>query len=141
MTIAPQFAKYSGVAATSALVDWLCYSVFIFFGTYYLTAQIFARLAGGLYAFFANKYWSFSRNDLPGIGVEARRFLLLYVFSYFLSITLLWVAVERIGLTVFIAKILADGTCCLVNFAVMRGYVFNPRIGILTRIRLFVKRL
>ena len=74
MTIAPQFAKYSGVAATSALVDWLCYSVLIFFGTYYLTAQIFARLAGGIYAFFANKYWSFSRNDLPGIGVEAVAF-------------------------------------------------------------------
>ena len=141
MTIAPQFAKYSGVAATSALVDWLCYSVLIFFGTYYLTAQIFARLAGGLYAFFANKYWSFSRKDLSGINVEARRFLLLYVFSYLLSVTLTWVVVEHFGHDIFIAKILADGTCCLVNFAVMRGYVFNSRKGIITRIRLFVKRL
>ena len=126
---------------TSAVVDWLCYSVLIFFGAHYLTAQIFARLAGGLYAFVANKYWSFGRNDLSGTNVEGRRFLLLYVFSYFLSLTLIWALVERMGHDVFVAKIFADSACFLVNFAVMKGYVFHPRTGITDRIRSFIKRL
>ena len=141
MSIVRQFLKYSSVAATSALVDWLIYGILIYVGAHYMAAQVVSRLVGGAYAFVANKYWSFQRKDRRHINVEGRRFLILYVFSYSLSLLLLYVLGDIAGLNIFVAKLIADGACLIVNFIVMRGYVFHQRVGIIGRLRAFIQHL
>ena len=67
--------------------------------------------------------------------VQSRRFLLLYAFSLGLSVGLLFVQVDLLGRSLYGAKVVADGTCFLVNFVVMRGYVFRATAGITQRLR------
>ncbi|MBB54874.1 MAG: hypothetical protein CMF67_10925 [Magnetovibrio sp.] len=141
MSITKQFIKYSSVAITSAIVDWIVYSTLVFFGGHYLVAQVVSRLAGGAYAFFTNKYWSFDVRSWGRVNVEGRRFLVLYVVSYGLSLGLLWFLGDIAGVNIFLAKLLADSSCLVFNFFIMRGYVFHPRSGIIGWLRAFMQNL
>lgn len=127
--VAEQAAKYGCVAGVSALSDWLVFVSLTLLGVNYLVAQGSARLVGGLVSFSANKYWSFEAGKVH-LTSAARRFLLLYCFSYALSLSLLYWWVDLIGLSPFTGKLLADTSCLFVNFVVMRSYVFTSRAGI-----------
>lgn len=129
--ITARFFKYGGVAGGSALMDWLTFLALTFFGLSPVVAQIFSRIAGGLFSFICNRYWSFNAGKENGITLQGRRFLLLYAFSYCLSIGLLS-ALLMLGIPTYGAKLLADTTCLTVNFSVMNFYVFNDRPGIIS---------
>mgnify|MGYP002815730190 CR=1 FL=1 len=116
MSIIKQFVKYSGVAATSAILDWIFYSTLVFLGGHYVVAQVVSRLAGGAYAFFTNKYWSFDVRSRGRISVEGRRFLVLYLVSYCLSLSLLWFLGDIAGVNIFLAKLLAHKTTEHIGF-------------------------
>ena len=55
--------------------------------------------------------------------------------SLALSVGLLYVQVDLLGRSLYWAKLVADGACFLVNFAVMRGYVFRATAGLTHRLR------
>ena len=141
MSITKQFVKYSGVAATSAIIDWIVYSTMVFLGGHYVVAQVISRLTGGAYAFFTNKYWSFDVRSKGRISIEGRRFLVLYVISYCFSLSLLWFLADVGGVNIFLAKLLADSSCLVFNFFIMRCYVFHSRPGIIGRLRALVQNL
>lgn len=135
-----QFIKYCGVATTSALFDWLLYSLLIFTGTHYLGAQVCSRLGGGVWAFIANKYWSFGKRRVAGFTVEGRRFSLLYLISYLFSLSLIWFFVEIIRQNEFLGKLISDTVCFFINFLLMKVYVFNTRVGMMGRLKSLVQR-
>ncbi len=117
---------YVSVAIISALSDW---SLFAFISWVYPTldvvfAQAPARLAGGLVAFALHKLWSFKEQEGTGLGTEAGRFMALYIFSFCVSIGTVFVAVDLLGLNRFGSKGFADVLCFVVNFLVMKYYVF-----------------
>jgi len=134
MVLAKQFAKYSSVAAASAASDWICFTALTLLGVNHLAAQGTSRLVGGLVSFFSNTLWAFEAKKGARLGIEARRFLLLYVFSYALSISLLYVCVDILGWNAFVGKAIADTSCFAVNFVVMRVYVFHERRGLTDRL-------
>lgn len=129
MKIFFQFSKYTTAALASTVSDWLVFTLLIFTHTYFLYAQAIARIIGGITSFILNRYWAFPGNKNRKIHIEARRFLLLYAASFLLSIGLLYVLGEVVNIPVFLAKALADGSCFLFNFAVMKLYVFDERAG------------
>ena len=135
-----QFFKYCGVAATSALIDWIIYVVLVYHGVYFVNAQVASRLFGGAYAFIGNKYWSFSKRDHISMPIEGRRFLLLYVFSYGLSLTLLWLFGSGLELNVFVAKLITDSSCFVFNFVLMQAYVFHDRLGLSAGLRKIIQQ-
>ena len=98
-----------------------------------------ARFAGGLFSFLLNKYWSFGARSSETFVLQGRRFLVLYGFSYLLALGILYVLTERIGFGPYTAKIIADVACFMVNFVIMRRYVFSGGRGLRDRLRLFVK--
>ena len=127
-----KFVKYGFVACGSAASDWVVFSLLVlFFGLEPIFGQMIARLAGGFFSFCANKYWSFKANKGERIGREGRRFLLLYFFSYVLSISLFWLA-TFFDLSPFLAKLSTDGMILIFNFIVMNYYVFNERKGLIS---------
>ena len=134
MRLARDFVLYNLVAAGSAAVDWVVFLALGALGAGHLPGQVGARMAGGLFSFFANKR-SMEREPGGRVLVQGRRFLLLYVVSLALSVGLLYVQVDLLGRPLYWAKLVADGTCFLVNFAVMRGYVFRATKGLTHRIR------
>lgn len=139
MKPALQFTKYGSVAVGSALTDYAVFSLCLILGISILPAQMLSRCAGGLFSFSLNKYWSFSRQS-PGTTImEGRRFLILYLFSYLLALLLLFLMIDRLDFGPYPAKITADIICFVVNFIVMRSYVFSGSRGLRAGIRAFIK--
>ena len=130
MTKTLQFSKYGGVATGSAVTDYAVFAVLLVVGAGTLHAQMVARIAGGVFSFFANKYWSFGARKSETLKTEGRRFLFLYAFSYILSLAMLYLLTEQAGVRPYPAKIISDITCFLVNFMVMRNYVFGEMRGL-----------
>lgn len=126
------FAKYCTVAAGAAGCDWLVFIVLDWLDVNYIHAQMTARLCGGAFSFVVNRGWSFSARKGGRLTTQGRRFILLYAFSYCLSVSLLYVMVDMIGVPKYLAKLLADGACLAVNFIAMRIYVFRDRAGFTT---------
>jgi len=130
MIIAKQFSKYGVVAVGSAVCDYAVFSALLFVGVGALPAQAVARIAGGGFSFSINKYWSFGAKGGGALKVEGRRFLMLYVFSYVLALIILQLLMEHAGVGPYPAKITADITCFVINFLVMRNYVFGGARGL-----------
>ena len=133
MKLARDFVLYNLVALGSAGADWLVFLGLHALGAGHLAGQIGARGAGGVFSFLLN------RRSMTGSGgrmlVQGRRFLLLYAFSMGLSVFLLYVQVDLLHRSLYWAKVVADGTCFIVNFVVMRGYVFRATKGLTHRLR------
>jgi len=132
--LARDFALYNLVAAGSAAADWTFFLALQAMGAGHLASQVGARVAGGVFSFVLNKR-SLETGPKGRVLVQSRRFLLLYAFSLGLSVGLLFVQVDLLGRSLYGAKVVADGTCFLVNFVVMRGYVFRATAGITQRLR------
>jgi putative flippase GtrA len=123
---ATQFAKYVAVAMLSAASDWVVFAaLFAAFGSP-ITAQAISRIAGAMVSFSVNKYWSFQSAQHALVLVEARRFLLLFVASYALSLSLV-ATLGLAGLSPYVAKLISDTTCFFFNFLVMRLWVYRQR--------------
>ena len=135
-----QFTRYGGTAIGSALTDYLVFSICLVVGLGTLPSQMFARVAGGIFSFSFNKYWSFASTNSKRLKTEGRRFLYLYVFSYILSLSIVFVLSEFFYVAAYPAKISADVTCFVVNFIVMRNYVFSMSKEIKLVIPSFIKR-
>ena len=131
MEKAKQFSKFGGVAAGSAMTDYAVFSALLFLGIGALPSQMVARIAGGAFSFTINKYWSFGAKGVGSLKAEGRRFLILYAFSYVLALVILYILTEKAGIRSYPAKITADITCFLVNFVVMRNYVFSSGRGLI----------
>jgi putative flippase GtrA len=123
------FSKYSFIATGSAVTDWLAFIVLTFIGVPPLAAQATSRITGGLFSFFCNRHWIFKASKISSIAVQGRRFLLLYIVSYGLSLGIFYFAAGILEINIFVAKAVADTTCFIFNFVVMWLYVFHKRTG------------
>jgi putative flippase GtrA len=117
---------YIGVAGLSALSDWVIFAAISWWvpNAAVVAAQAPARLTGGLVAFMLHRNWSFKDQEGQGLGTEAGRFLALYVFSFCVSIGTVFVLVDLLGFNRYVSKAFADVSCFVVNFLVMKFYVF-----------------
>lgn len=124
-TIQQSFA-YISVAVVSAVSDWITFTLIVLLApTSALTAQAIARIVGGAVSFSINRHWSFREQQGCGFSTETRRFLVLYAFSYVLSLLTLYLCIRVAALNTFGSKLFADGLCFVVNFLVMKTYVFS----------------
>jgi len=129
---AKSFSKYLLVAGGSAGTDW---AIFLFFSTIGLNpvlSHMMSRIAGGVFSFALNRYWSFDQRGSSHLTREGRRFLILYAFSYYLSAQIVYLGIYVFDVHPWYSKLAADVSCLLVNFIVMRGYVFSNRDGLLS---------
>ena len=126
-----RFPKYLLVAAGAATVDWMIFIMlldFFNFGSIY--SQAVSRLGGGVFSFCLNKVFSFKAPGLNLIFSETRRFLFLYLVSYCLSLSMMYLGIKVVGFPPYWTKLVSDTTCFLFNFMVMNYYVFSGNSGI-----------
>ena len=124
-------SKSGSVAIAATVAEWVAFVALTSVGMTPVAAQMVARIVGGVTSFGLNRQWSFSAQG--SMTVQGRRFLLLYAFSYGLSVSLLW-ALLRLGMGSYMAKLVSDFICFGVNFIVMYAYVFRDVPGLLHRI-------
>jgi putative flippase GtrA len=131
-----RLSKYGLVAVGSAASDWVIFTVLVTTGLAHpLVGQMISRIAGGVFSFTANKYWSFKSAEDRKLVMEVRRFLLLYAFSYCLAIVIFYVLFDLLQIQAFITKLATDTLIFFVNYILMNGYVFDGRDGISARMK------
>lgn len=130
MTPMRRFGRYCSVALAAASSDWLVFALLVsVIGFTPLISLMFARVAGGLLSFLSNRYWTWSANRQIALTQQGRRFVMLYAFSYTLSVGLFWLLTEVLFFTPYLSKLATDLSCFVINFLVMNSYVFHSRPG------------
>ncbi len=131
MKAALRFGRYCSVALLAAGGDWLVFALLAsVIGLAPLTSLMAARVAGGLLSFLSNRYWTWGANRRIALTQQGRRFLLLYAFSYALSVALFRLLTEVLLLPPYPSKLATDLSCFVINFMVMNFYVFHARAGL-----------
>lgn len=131
MRLRSRFGPYGSVALLSAGGDWAIFSLLVsLLGAGHLASLMTARIVGGAISFVGNRYWTWGARRQIAITQQGRRFLLLYGFSYALSVALFSLFTVVLRLPPYPAKLITDTACFVVNFVVMHHYVFHARRGL-----------
>ncbi len=126
-----RFGRYGSVALLSAGGDWATFTLLVsLLSVDHLVSLMTARVVGGVLSFVVNRHWTWGARRQIAITQQGRRFLLLYGFSYLLSITLFSLFTVVLRLPPYPAKLITDTACFVVNFVVMQHYVFHARRGL-----------
>tara|TARA_B100000315_G_scaffold249883_1_gene281781 strand:- start:2096 stop:2536 length:441 start_codon:yes stop_codon:yes gene_type:complete len=132
------FIKYNCTAILAAFSDWVTFLILHWLGIFFVYNQMIARLVGGATSFILNKNWSFETPGKSSFLLHGRRFVALFIFSYFLSNLFLYFFVQWLKLPVFGAKLVADSICYITNFFIMKDYIFNADRSISRSLRDFM---
>ncbi len=115
---------YSGVGLLSFVLDYGLYLLLIgLFGSHFLLAHVVSRLCSASFNFTANKRFVF-RNRASWLG-SAGRYLLAMGLSLMLSSALLTALVQYTSISAVLGKPLAEAGTFVVNFFVLRHFVFK----------------
>jgi len=130
-----RFGRYGSVALLSAGGDWATFALLVsLLRVDHLVSLMTARVVGGVLSFVGNRHWTWGGRRQIAITQQGRRFLLLYGFSYLLSVTLFCLLTRAFRVPAYPAKLTTDTVCFVVNFVVMNHYVFHARRG-MSRLR------
>ena len=119
---AGQFLLYVLSGGTAAVVDFGGYSLFIYFGVWYLTASVLSYVAAFFTTFLLNKYVVFRKKG--DMRKHLIRFAIVDVANMLLSTLFLFILVSGMGMEEHIAKIIAMGIVVLWNFFVYKLVVY-----------------
>lgn len=123
-----EMAIFLIVGATTVLVDFVTYRSLIGFGLMAVDmAKGIGFLVGTLFAYFANRIWTFGhKSHAPG---SAWRFAILYASTLGANVLINSLALELFATTVAavqLAFLLATGISASLNFLGMKLFVFRP---------------
>lgn len=123
--------RYGSVALLAAGSDWAGFSLLVsVLGVDHLASLMVARLVGGVLSFLGNRHWTWGTRRQIAITQQGRRFLLLYGGSYLLAVALFSLLTKGAGVPAYPAKVIGDTVCFVINYLVMRHYVFHARQGL-----------
>lgn len=119
-----QFIKFALVGGMNTGVDFLVFSGLLWIGVPYLAAQGVSYSAGMLNSYVANKFWTFQASGKKNKG-EFIRFALLNVGTLLMSLGLMYVFTDGLGLHPLFSKLVVTGATVVVNFLGNKLWVFK----------------
>jgi putative flippase GtrA len=124
MRVLSVFSRYTVVAFSSFVLDYTLFLALAYtLQIHYLYAHTAARICSGCCNFFANRHLVFKSEK--NAGPEVLRYCATVVFSLSLSALLLYLFVDRLGVSQAIAKPVAEFVLFLLNFIVLNKLVFK----------------
>jgi putative flippase GtrA len=117
-------------------IDFLIYRGFIYLQPFGLEsiniAKGFSFISGTIFAYFANRFWTFNQQTTGAGGVF--RFVVVYILGLIANIAINYLCIEwffspalAMEYTLLIAFILATGVSASLNFIGMKFFVFTDR--------------
>ena len=113
------------VGTLTVVVDFSSYQSLIWAGVGHSFAKAFGFIAGTIFAYFANKYWTFSHARQATNSVP--RFAALYAITLGVNVLVNQGVLNLMGfeaLWVTLAFVLATGVSAVLNFMGMKFFVF-----------------
>lgn len=120
-----QFSRYLIVGITAWLIDFL---VFVLchgaFGVVW--AQTAARTSGAVVAFVGHKLFVYNNRNFAhrALGKQAIGYLLLWLFSYLLSLGCITLLIDKVGLAPVPAKLVTEIILVGINYFTMKRLIF-----------------
>lgn len=114
--------RYYQAGLVNAAVGPGLFMLFIYLGMNVYLGQLLSHLIG-----MAFNYFSYSRYAFAGIPGSKINFIIAYTVNYVLSAAAL-AAFTRLGLSPYLAGLLAIGVVSIINFFVLKRFVF-PTAG------------
>ena len=123
-----ELAIFLIVGVSTVLVDFICYRGLIGFQVMEVDmAKAAGFLVGTLFAYFANRFWTFGHN--PHVPGSIWRFSALYASTLganVLTNALVLKLLADMAIAIQLAFLLATGVSACLNFLGMKLFVFKP---------------
>lgn len=121
-----QIFRFVLVGGFSAVVDYGSYQGLVAMGTWVHLAKALSFVLGTTTAYLLNRRWTF--NTAAGGAAPVAKFVLLYTVTFFVNIGVNALMLHLLGdftghLTV--AWVVAQGTATVINFVMLRAFVFR----------------
>jgi putative flippase GtrA len=130
-----QLQNFLLVGGTTAFIDFAVYKGLLLSGlTDVHTAKIIGFLSGTLFAYVANRFWTFQHNGRASKSVM--RFGFLYALTLGVNVLVngfVLQALEGFGGRVLAAFLVATGVSASLNFIGMKMFVFNTNSMAVTK--------
>ncbi len=119
-----RFVRFGVTGAANTLVDFLVFTVLSYMGLGPYVSQVLSYSAGILNSYVINRSWTFASRE-RFFSAQLRRFLIANVSLLVLSVGLLRLGIEALGLPRLAAKAAATALIMVLGFAVNRLWVFR----------------
>jgi putative flippase GtrA len=124
-TVSPQFSRYLLVGIVAWTIDFMVFAL-CHTPLGVVWAQTTARVSGAITAFAGHKVFVYNNKDFTRreLGKQALSYLLLWLFSYLLSIGSIILFIDIIGLDPISAKLVTEIILVGVNYITMKRLIF-----------------
>ena len=125
---AKEAVKYTLISFIGGALNLaILYSLTEFFGIYYIISAVIGFIVGGTHNFTLNKVWTFKEKLKDKYFKEYCYFFSVSIFSYALSILILYLLTEFAGIFYIFSQAIALITGGSLNFVINKIYTFRAR--------------
>lgn len=124
--IRKEVGLFAVIGSLTVCVDLLFYQLFLLSGIGYVLAKGTGFICGTIFAYFANRYWTFSHVTQRSSSLP--RFAMLYGATLLVNVLINQAALQFLGHTgaiVGLAFLAATAISALLNFMGMKYFVFK----------------
>lgn len=121
-----QFSRYALVGIASNSVGYLLYLLLTYAGMGHKTAMSLLYVVGVMQTFIFNRNWSFGHQG--GLHGAFARYVASYALGYLLNLSVLWLAVDRLGLPHQIVQGVMVIVVAITIFLLQKFWVFSDRL-------------
>lgn len=118
-----QFVKFGFVGVFNTLSSTCYYWIFLYLGVNYILATTVAYLLASFIGYLLNNKWVFNNNGLKNSSFI--KYYVVYGVSYFLNIGCMYLWVDILNLSKFIAPLLTLLVTVPFNFIFSKIWVFR----------------
>lgn len=123
-----QFLKFNAVGLLNTLIDFVIFTLLTSVGMVYTLAQVLSYSAGTANSFILNKKVTFRdshRGNKEAFDrIQLLKFIVLNLIVLGISLLLMHVLTDKLGVQVLISKVLVTFITVIINFFGSRKWVF-----------------
>lgn len=119
-SLTKQFIKFGLIGILNTVLSLLVYYILMFFGVYYLIANSVAFIVSVLNAYWLNRVFVFKSS--MGILKTLIKTYAAYLITYVTGIITLYILVDILGISEYIAPLIIIGINAPVNFVLNRNW-------------------
>lgn len=126
-----QVVRFLVVGFTTVAIDYLSYRILIPFGMGYAPAKAASFIIGTVFAYYANRFWTFNGPESKPAPGSALRFGVLYATTLLCNVAanaVLLVVLAGNALAIQGAFAVAAAISATLNFLGMKYLVFRPQM-------------
>lgn len=124
-----QFIKFAIVGCSNTLINLTIYYFGIFVGIHYILSYILGFLVSVCNAFFWNNKYVFKNKQEKNLFKAFVKVIASYGFSFLLSLLLMSIFVELVGVSSYIAPILKMAITIPLNFVLNKVWAFKDSVS------------